>query len=90
MHYLFKDRLALVWIGLTIVTFVSWQLSVSGKDDLRPDLGVTMAIVILAVIKVRFVLREFMEVGHASRWLRILSDVWVVGLPLAILVALEW
>ncbi|KHK90185.1 cytochrome C oxidase subunit IV family protein [Novosphingobium malaysiense] len=89
MQYLFKGRIAPVWLGLTIVTLLSWLIS-SGQDNvMKPDLTVSMAVVVIAVIKARFVLREFMEVGHASRWLRVLSDVWVVGLPPAILVALS-
>jgi len=85
---LFQGRIALVWLGLTIVTLISWQISHGGRIDLSPDLTVSMTVVVIAVIKARFVLREFMEVGHASRWLRILSDIWVVGLPAAIVVAL--
>ncbi len=88
MQYLFKGRIALVWLGLTIVTLISWQISYVGRAGLSPDLTVSMAVIVIAVIKARFVLREFMEVGHASRWLRVLSDVWVVGLPAAILGAL--
>ena len=89
MAYLFKGRIAPVWLGLTIVTLVSWLLSTQSGGALRPDLAVSMAVIVLAVIKARFVLREFMEVNHASRWLRVLSDVWVVGLPAAIFVALR-
>jgi len=88
MQYLFKGRIALVWLGLTIVTLISWQISHAGEGGLRPDLTLTMAVIVIAVIKARVVLREFMEVGHASRWLRVLSDVWVVGLPVVILAAL--
>lgn len=88
MHYLFQGRITLVWLGLTIVTLISWRISHGDPIDLSPDLTVSMTVVVIAVIKARFVLREFMEVGHASRWLRILSDIWVVGLPAAILVAL--
>ncbi|MCA9075466.1 MAG: cytochrome C oxidase subunit IV family protein [Novosphingobium sp.] len=90
MNYLFKDRLALVWIGLTILTYVSWQLSAWRQQEIQVDLAVSMTVIVLAVIKARFVLRIFMEIGHASRWLHILSDVWVVGLPIALLVALTW
>lgn len=88
MQYLFQGRIALVWLGLTLVTLISWAISHGGGGNLRPDLGLSMAVIVIAVIKARFVLREFMEVGHASRWLRVLSDAWVVGLPAAILAAL--
>lgn len=89
MQYLFQGRIALVWAGLTIATLVSWAIGHQGGGDLSPDLALSMAVIVIAVIKARFVLREFMEVGHASRWLRILSDVWVVGLPVTIWVALQ-
>jgi len=89
VQYLFQGRIAPVWLGLTIVTLISWQISHGGRVDLSPDLTVSMAVIVIAVIKARFVLREFMEVGHASRWLRVLSDVWVVGLPVALWIALQ-
>ncbi len=88
MEYLFKSRIVLVWAGLTLVTLMSWAISHS-VGALSPSFGITMAVIVIAVIKARFVLRDFMEVGHASRWLRVLSDVWVVGLPVAIYVALQ-
>lgn len=88
MHHLLQGRIAHVWAGLTIVTLISWVISHRG-GDMGPNLAVTMAVICIAVAKARFVLREFMEIGHASRWLRILSDVWVVGLPLAIWVTLQ-
>jgi hypothetical protein len=88
MQYLFHGRIAFVWLGLTAVTLISWWIGAGGRTDWNPDLGISMAVVVIAVVKARFVLREFMEVGHASRWLRMLSDVWVVGLPVALYVAL--
>ena len=90
MTYLFRDRIAFVFFGLTLFTLISWQVSAWRGQGNGPDLAITMTVVVVAVIKARFVLREFMEIGHASRWLRVLSDVWVVGLPLGILVALTW
>ena len=71
------------------MTLVSWAISHGAADTLRPDLAVSMAVIVMSVIKARFVLHDFMEVGHASRWLRVLSDVWAVGLPVAILIALQ-
>ncbi|RYG98089.1 MAG: prokaryotic cytochrome C oxidase subunit IV family protein [Alphaproteobacteria bacterium] len=88
MQYLFRGRIAPVWLGLTLVTLASWWISVGRGQAIRPDLAVTMAVIVIAVIKARFVLREFMEVRHASRWLRLLSDVWVVGLPVAVFIGL--
>ena len=89
MKYLFQGRIALVWLGLAIVTLISWQISASGSDMVQASLAVSVAVVAIAVIKARFVLHDFMEIGHASPWLRHLSEVWVVGLPLAILGALS-
>jgi hypothetical protein len=89
MRYLFEGRIAPVWLGLTLVTLISWWISTGGHTGWSPNLAASMAVVIIAVIKARFVLREFMELGHASRWLRVLSDVWVLALPAAVLVALQ-
>lgn len=87
MQYLFKGRIAHVWLGLMLVTLAAWLFSGWRNADWHPDLAVSLTVVVVAVIKARFVLREFMEVGHASPWLRGLTDVWVVGLPLALYAA---
>lgn len=85
MDLLFKSRLAIVWVALSLVTLLSWAVGFKGSAALQPDFAISMAVVAFAVIKARFVLREFMEVAHASKWLRVGSDVWVVAFFLAIL-----
>lgn len=88
MQYLFKDRLHLVWLSLIVVTLVSWFLSNSDAAQLEAGLAVSVGVIVFAVIKAAFVLRTFMEIGHASPWLRMLSNVWIVGLPIAVAIGL--
>jgi hypothetical protein len=42
--------------------------------------AVTVAVLLMAAIKSRLILREFMEVRSGPRALRILCDGWLVGL----------
>ena len=39
---------------------------------------VTVSAIVIALIKVRIIFREFMEVRHAPVWLCRLTDGWVV------------
>jgi hypothetical protein len=50
--------------------------SVGGS--LRSNAVVTSSVIVIALIKVRIIFREFMEVRHAPVLLRRLTDVWVL------------
>lgn len=88
MQYLFKDRLSLVWLLLIAVTIASWFLSASGQASMETSIAISVAVIVFAMVKSVFVLRIFMEIGHASPWLRMLSNVWLVILPLGVAIAL--
>jgi hypothetical protein len=45
---------------------------------LRPSTVVTVSAIAIALIKVRIIFREFMEVRHAPALLCRLTDAWVV------------
>ena len=47
------------------------------------------AILVIAFIKVRFVILDFMELRHAPRMLRSIAELWVAGMA-AILITLAW
>jgi Prokaryotic Cytochrome C oxidase subunit IV len=83
-----ERRLLLVWAALVVVTLVSgWIGSRHGQDDLRSSALVTCSVLSIAAIKVRVIVREFMEVRHAPSLYRRLTDgftVFVVGALLAI------
>lgn len=71
-------RLMMVWVGLVVVTAISYFAGVSGASSLQVNAGVTTIVLVIAAVKARFILREFMEVNHASPALKKISDAWVL------------
>lgn len=76
----FNKRLAIVWLVLTAMTMAYVWLDRSADDDgvLKASTVVTVSAIVIALVKVRIIFREFMEVRHAPVWLRRLTDGWVV------------
>ena len=74
-----------VWLLLLVATTAS--LWVGADTPPRGNPGHTAAIVgvlAIAFAKIWLIVRYFMEVRFAPRWLRIVMDVWVVGVFAAI------
>jgi hypothetical protein len=76
----FNKRLAIVWLILSAMTLAYIWLDHSADDDgvYRASTVVTVAAIVIALVKVRIIFREFMEVRHAPAVLRRLTDGWVV------------
>ena len=75
----FEKRLILVWLALSAVTLAQLALaSFGGQGSLTPNAAITSSAIVIALIKVRVILREFMEVRHAPVLLSRLTDLWVV------------
>jgi hypothetical protein len=76
----FNKRLAIVWLVLTAMTLTYIWLDRSADHDgmLKASTVVTVSAIVIALVKVRIIFREFMEVRHAPAWLRRLTDGWVV------------
>jgi len=76
----FNKRLMIVWLVLSSMTFVYIWLDDSADDDglLRASTVVTVSAIIIALVKVRIIFREFMEVRHAPALLRRHTDAWVL------------
>jgi hypothetical protein len=75
----FERRLLVVWLVLSAITIA--QLGVGSVDRqaaLTPNAAITTGAILMALIKVRFIFREFMEVRHAPVLLGRLTDLWVV------------
>jgi hypothetical protein len=71
-------RLLAVWLALSAITLAQLGVgSVGGRDGLTPNAAVTAGAIVVALVKVRVILREFMEVRHAPRSLCRLTDLWV-------------
>ena len=80
-------RLFAVWLVLVGITLTYlWIDHAVGGGGLRASTVVTVAAVVLALVKVRIIMREFMEVRHAPALLRRLTDLLVVVMGAAMLV----
>lgn len=65
---------------------VSWWLSPAhSAKTATPSVPITVAVVILGFIKCRLIIRYFMKVRSAPRWLRLATDGWLVVLWLGAL-----
>ena len=76
----FNKRLMVVWLVLSAMTlaYVWMDNSVDDHGMLRPSTVVTVSAIAIALVKVRIIFREFMEVRHAPALLCRLTDAWVV------------
>lgn len=75
-----ETRLIAVWLGLSAITLMQLGVgSLEGQDALRPNAAITSGAIGIALVKVRIILREFMEVRHAPVLLCRLTDLWVVS-----------
>lgn len=83
----FNKRLAIVWLVLSAMTLAYVWLDRSADDDamLKASTVVTVSAIVIALVKVRIIFREFMEVRHAPALLRRLTDAWVVLMAVCLL-----
>ncbi|GFG74515.1 cytochrome C oxidase subunit IV family protein [Mycobacterium botniense] len=82
----FRKRLLVVWLALSAITLAYlWVGSVDPARAARPSAVVTTSAILMAVIKVRIIFREFMEVRHAPAVLCRLTDAWVVLMAVSLL-----
>jgi Prokaryotic Cytochrome C oxidase subunit IV len=74
----FEKRLLVVWLVLSAITITQLGVgSLDGRDALRPNAAITAGAIVIALVKVRIIFREFMEVRHAPVLLCRLTDLWV-------------
>ena len=71
-----RKPVSIVWAALMLATCAStWLLS---KNSVTPELA-TVAIMLVAAVKVRLVIRYFMEVRRAPLALRLVCDGWLLA-----------
>jgi len=75
-----------IWLILVIGTLLSFESSLSGVIGERVA---TTLILLIAMIKVRFVALEFMELRHAPIIFRVGLEIWLVIL-FATMITLYW
>lgn len=69
-------RMDITWFCLTIATLVSVVL---GRGSSVGDEMAGGLVLLVTYAKVRFVMREFMELSRAPHIMSIVSDVWIVS-----------
>ncbi|RAV08096.1 hypothetical protein DQP55_20255 [Mycolicibacterium sp. GF69] len=79
MSRILNKRLLIAWSILTSLTLIYVWLdeAVDHNGTLEASTVVTVSAIAIALIKVRIIFREFMEVRHAPVWLCRLTDGWV-------------
>ena len=87
MSTTFNKRLLIVWAILTSMTlaYVWLDEAVDQNGTLRASTVVTVSAILIALIKVRIIFREFMEVRRAPALLCRLTDGWVVLIGVCLL-----
>ncbi len=80
-------RLLIVWLILSAITlgYLALDRSADNQGIHRASSFVTTTAILLALVKVRFIFREFMEVRNAPALLCRLTDLWVVLIGAALL-----
>lgn len=69
------------WLVLVAITVGSWWLAPAQYSDaLRASVPITALVLALTLIKSRLIIRQFMEVRTAPRWLKAATDGWLVVL----------
>jgi hypothetical protein len=77
-------------VGMVIAQMVTRALAIRLDDEPRPVFprwvtAVTIAVLAIAAVKTRVVVRQFMDVRAAPRWLRRATDAWLAVLMAAII-----
>jgi len=81
-------RLAITWFALTAITLLAWWIgNRHGPGPLRPDAAVALSLIAITIIKVRVIMREFMDVRSAPSWLKQVTDAWLATFAVALLIA---
>jgi hypothetical protein len=79
---LLRKPVTIVWAALMLATITStWLLS---NNSVTPEVA-TVAILLIAALKVRFVIWHFMEVRRAPLALRFICDGWLLAVTAGIL-----
>ena len=75
------------WAALSAITVVSWSLAPDHSAGVATaSASISIAVIVLGFIKSRMIIRHFMEVRTAPRWLRLATDGWLAALWLGVLV----
>ncbi|KXF53079.1 hypothetical protein AXA44_45490 [Rhodococcus sp. SC4] len=86
MSTILRTRTTLVWVVLVAATLLSWTLGSShGLGNLADHRGPSSVIMVIALVKVRFVGLYFMELRTAPIPLRVLFESFCIAVFLMLL-----
>jgi hypothetical protein len=82
-----ERRLSIAWTAVVVMTLMYLVIDRSTDDGgvLRASNTATVLAIGLALLKLRIILREFMDVRHAPRVLRTLTDALVATMGASML-----
>jgi hypothetical protein len=90
MTRVLRNPVAVVWLVLVLATGVSWWTGLHERSDKGPDIALASVLLLLiAFLKVRFVLLYFMELRRSPLQLRLLFEAWTV-IAFGALAAMFW
>ena len=78
-----KSRLFTIWLALVALTFVSFGSREGAMQKYIPEYTV---VILSALMKVRFVILDFMQVRTAPLILRVLLEGWIIVLSVVLLI----
>jgi hypothetical protein len=81
----FNKRLLFVWVILAALTLAYLWIDHSVDGSLKSSAVATSSVIVIALVKVRIIFREFMEVRDAPVLLCRLTDAWVVLIGVTLL-----
>lgn len=80
-------RITAVWAILSAITIAAWWLGPAHAHGIpSASVAITVAVVVMGLVKAWLIIRNFMEVRTAPRWLRTSTDAWLIVVWGAILV----
>jgi hypothetical protein len=75
-----RNRLTYIWLFLCVITVFSWWTGSTHGANYQANMPVTAVVLTIALVKTRFVIRNYMEVRWAPSWLRFTCDAWLLCL----------
>ncbi len=81
----FNKRLLFAWLVLASLTLAYLWIDHTADGSLRSSALITSGVIVIALVKVRIIFREFMEVRQAPVLLCRLTDAWVVLIAVVLL-----
>jgi heme/copper-type cytochrome/quinol oxidase subunit 4 len=85
LEWLFRSKATPIWALLFFATCISWALGTYRLAGSGVSLELaSIAVMLIAMIKIRFVLIHFMELKHAPWIWRALFETWVTFVGIAL------